>query len=83
MGENDITRDINTTKNVRKNCEIDSEFFRKKQVLMSGVVNQEDGNCNTRMASCSGGQGLILIKIKILLLLIISMVHVLIKGDYI
>ena len=50
---------------------------------MSGVVNQEDGNFNTRMASCSGGQGLILIKIKILLLIIISMVHILIKGDYI
>ena len=57
-GTNDITRDINTMKNIRKIVKSIRDSSENTQVLLSGIMNREDGNynnkiseTNTRMAS--------------------------------
>ena len=66
-GANDITRDINTMKTMRKIVKLIRDSSGNTQVLLSGIINQEDGNyndkiseINMRMASYSEGQGLFL-----------------------
>ena len=61
-GANDITRDINTVKTIRKTVKLIRDSSGNTQVLLSGIINQEDGNyndkiseINTRMASYSEG----------------------------
>ena len=63
-GTNDITRDINTMKNIRKIVKLIRDCSENTQVLLSGIVNREGGNYNdkiSRMGSDSEGQGLIFI----------------------
>ena len=64
-GTNDITRDINTMKNIRKIVKSIRDCSKNTQVLLSGIINRDDGNyndkiseINARMASYSEGQGL-------------------------
>ena len=65
-GTNNITQDINTMKNIRKIVKSIRDCSKNTQVLLSGIINREDGNSddkiseiNTRMASHSEDQGLI------------------------
>ena len=65
---NDITRDVNTMKNIKKTVKSIRVFSENTQVLFSGIISREDGNyndkiseINKRMASYSEGQGLIFI----------------------
>ena len=67
-GINDITRNINTMKKIRKIVKSIRDCSENTQALLSGIISQEDGNyndkiseINTRMASYSEGQGLIFI----------------------
>ena len=68
-GTNDITRDTKTMKNIKKIAKSIRDCSENTQVLLSGIINREDGNyndktseINTRMASYSEGQRLIFIK---------------------
>ena len=81
-GINDITRDINTMKKIRKIVKSIRDCSENTQVLLSGIISQEDENyndkiseINARMASYSEGQGLIFLNNNK------SMIHVLIEED--
>ena len=65
-GTNDITRDINSMKTTRKIVKSIRDCSENTQVLLSGIINLEEGNYNdkiseidTRMASYCESQGLI------------------------
>ena len=68
-GTNDITRDINTMENIRRIVKSIRDCSENTKVLLSGIINPEDGNyndkiseINTGMISYSEVQGLIFIK---------------------
>ena len=68
VGTNDVTREINKIKNIRKIVKSIKDCSQNMQALLSGIISREDGNhndkiseINIRMALFSKGQGLIFI----------------------
>ena len=47
-GINGVTRDINTMKNIRKIVKSITDCSENTQVLLSGIINREDGSYNDK-----------------------------------
>ena len=52
---NDITRDVNTMKNIRKIVKSIRGCSGNTQVLLSGIISREDGNCNDKISEVNRG----------------------------
>ena len=53
-GTNDITQDINTMKN-RKIVKSITDCSENTKVLLSAIINPEDGDCNDKISEKSSG----------------------------
>ena len=53
-GTNDITQDINAMKN-RKIVKSITDCSENTKVLLSAIINPEDGNCNDKISEKSSG----------------------------